>query len=55
MFHEQPLLSKGEARDTFRKLTGCPHHDSGAATGSCNVRGEISRVSSVAVQPSGAM
>src|SRR5450759_490826 len=34
----------------FVNLTGCLHHDSGAATGSCNVRGDISRVSSVAVQ-----
>ena len=38
----------------FVNLTGYPHRDSGAATGSCNVRGTLFRVSSVAVEPSGA-
>ena len=54
-FTSSPATANERPVIPFVNLTGYPHRDSGAATGSCNVRGILFRVSSVAVESPGAM
>ena len=54
-FTSSPSTANERPVIPFVNLTGYPHRGSGAATGSCNVRGILCRVSSVAVEPPGAL